>query len=68
MDIKDNVIIIALTELVDNYSNSLESNKNNLSKEALETIQAVIDIANTILSEYQEKHNFKPTKPQWNQL
>lgn len=65
-DIKNNIIIIALDNLVKNYSIALEEAGTTLNNEDKETIQFIVDSAALILGEYSSKV-INP-KPEWNKI
>ena len=73
-DIKNNVIIIALSNLIDNYSYLLdkenEDPSNTLSEEDIEYIQFLIKIASCILVEMSSDTNKETLidRPKWQNL
>lgn len=65
-DIKKNIIILALDNLIHSYSIALENNENTLDETDKEYLHYVIDSAALILGEYADIVNNQ--KPKWNQV
>lgn len=64
-DIKNSIIILALDNLIKDYSIALEDKEIALNNEDKEAAQFIIDSAALILGEYADK--VKNQKPKWNQ-
>ena len=64
-DIKNSIIILALDNLIKDYSIALEDKEIALNNEDKEAAQFIIDSAALILGEYADKA--KNQKPKWNQ-
>lgn len=64
-DIKNSIIILALDNLIKDYSIALEDKEIALNNEDKEAAQFIIDSASLILGEYADK--VKNQKPKWNQ-
>lgn len=65
--IKESIIVLALENLIFDYSESLESLKNEFSQEEKDFASNVITHAQEILEEYKNKPIFQPhiQKPKW---
>lgn len=62
-DIKNNIIIIALDNLISTYSNELENEDSDLTSEEIELMGYIIEEAKSILFEYQKEKIIR--RPQW---
>lgn len=65
-DIKNNIIILALDNLVKDYSIALEDSGTTLNNEDREAIQFIVDSAALLLGEYANK--VIHPKPEWNKI
>lgn len=65
-DIKNNIIILALDNLVRNYSIALDDSESTLNNEDKEAIQFIVDSAALLLGEYANK--VIHPKPEWNKI
>lgn len=65
-DIKNNIIILALDNLIQSYSIMLEEKETDLNETDVEYAHYIVDTAALILLEYSDK--VKNQKPQWNQI
>ena len=65
-DIKNNIIILALDNLVKDYSIALEDKESTLNNEDKEAIQFIVDSAALLLGEY-AKQVIHPN-PEWNKI
>ena len=65
-EVKKNIIILALDNLIHSYSIALENNENALDENDKEYLHYVIDSAALILGEYANIVNNQ--KPQWNRI
>lgn len=65
-DIKNNIIILALDNLVKDYSIALDDSESTLNKEDREAMQFIVDSAAMILGEY--AHKVIHPKPEWNKI
>lgn len=65
-DIKNNIIILALDNLVKDYSIALDDSESTLNKEDREAMQFIVDSAALILGEYANK--VIHPKPEWNKI
>lgn len=65
-DIKNNIIILALDNLVKDYSIALDDSESALNNEDREAMQFIVDSAALILGEYANK--VIHPKPEWNKI
>lgn len=65
-DIKNNIIILALDNLIKDYSIALDDSESTLNKEDIEAMQFIVDSAALILGEYANK--VIHPKPEWNKI
>lgn len=65
-DLKKNIIILALDNLISSYSIALEDAETTLEKEDIETMQEIIQGAQEILLEYSQ--DITTPRPQWNKI
>lgn len=65
-DLKNNIIILALDNLIANYSIALEDKETTLEKDEKDLMQFIVESCHLILSEYSSK--LINTKPEWNKI
>lgn len=65
-DIRNNIIVLALDNLIKSYSIALEEKETTLNEEDKEYAHYIVDSAALILGEYANKVNNQ--KPQWNKI
>ncbi len=65
-EVKNNIIILALDNLIQSYSIALENNETTLDETDKEYLHYVVDSAALILGEYANLVNNQ--KPQWNKI
>lgn len=65
-DLKNNIIILALNNLVESYNLLLEDKENTLEQDDRDLMQFIVESCHIILSEYSDK--LINPKPEWNQI